>query len=118
MSAQGYATFQSIPFPLAHSGGGTSTLRAFLLAPLKVVWSDSVTDTYAAGAACVSIYDGTSTTVDGSTAVYLVVAVHGASALQLAKEADYTNLPTLVTTGEWAVYARIDGDIAYRMPQV
>ena len=121
MSSQGYCTTASIPEPLAHSGGGTSALRVVVASPITVVWADSMTDTIAAATACVSVYDGASTSVDGSAFVWLVVLAHGSAHPWLVKESDYATIGTLLDArgaGEWAIHSRIDGDQCYRVAQI
>lgn len=125
MVAQGFCTTHSIPDPLAHSGGGTSSLQVGVASPLTVIWADgkpndSYTPSGANGMPCLSIYDS-SATFDGGSFVWLIIFSQGTPNPWAVKESDYANLSTLVDAvhgGEWALYARIDGDQRYRIAQV
>ncbi len=123
MASQDYACVRSLPSPLMHRGGGTSSLALALASPMQVVWaSDASIDSFAAGLQLTSLYDGVSTTFDGSTFVWLVVLVKGSKLVWVNHEADYGTLNTLVETvapgAKWAVYARVDGDQVYPLAQV
>ena len=125
MSNQGYAAVLSVPAPLATSGLASTALAVGVIAPMTIVWADGQPDDAYTPAAvalpCRSVYDGVSTTVDASTAVWLVVLSQGTAQPWLVKEADYATIGTLLAAqsgGEWAPYARIDGGAVQRMSQV
>ena len=120
MATPGFFTTQSLPSPYTHVGGGTAALSFALSSPLTLVWADGKSDSYGANTQAVSIYDRAAQ-VDGGSFVWLVVCVHGQATPFLVKEADGATIGTLVDSvggGEWALYARIDGDQIYRIPQI
>lgn len=123
-AVQGFMTVLCDPSPISHYGGGTSTLVLGVQSPLTVVWASGIgiTDTYQAGTRILSIYDQ-GLVLNGHDFAHLIFFVHNTAQPWSCHEADYATLPSLVASKigantQYAVFARVDGDQVYRIPQI
>jgi hypothetical protein len=121
-AARGYCTVLSLPMPFIRSGMATTALSVAVATPMTIIWSDGNEDSWTpaetGGLPCVSVYDGTSQTVDATQNVWYVLLSHGYGTGLLIKEADLANAGTLVGAlggGEWAPFWRIDGGATYKI---
>jgi hypothetical protein len=120
---QGFCTLTTVPEPFTLSGGGTTTARVTLIAPVTVIWATGSPDTWKP-APSFTILPAASYGVvglDTTVLVWNLVAVQGHTAPVLVHEADYLTPgwdTVLGGTPTWAVLRRIEGVSLSPVPQV